>query len=229
MNFISKARHWMRSVRDDAAATRRDLADARHELVEAKILSARTLIRQMAATDVISELGDTEFRVFSQFGEDGIIQYLIRRSRVPRNLRTFVEFGVENYTEANTRFLLVNDNWRGLIMDASASNMASVRAWPFYWKYELSAQEAFIDRDNINDLIGEAGFAGEIGLLSVDVDGNDYWVWERISVVDPIIVIVEYNSLFGASRAVTIPYDPAFDRAPAHYSPLNWGGSLNAH
>jgi hypothetical protein len=166
--------------------------------------------------------------VFSQFGEDGIIQYLTRRSEVPSTLRTFVEFGVNDYREANTRFLLINDNWRGLIMDSSNPNMAAVRASPLYWKYDLTAKAVFIDRDNINDLITEAGFAGKIGLLSIDIDGNDYWVWERISAVDPIIIIVEYNSLFGASRAVTVPYDACFDRGRAHYSHLYWGSSLRA-
>lgn len=192
------------------------------------MLSAKALIRLMAADAAVMELEDVEFGVFSQFGEDGIIQYLIRRARIPPALRTFVEFGVEGYREANTRFLLLNDNWRGLIMDGSGSNMAAVRAWPLFWKYDLTAQEAFIDRDNIDDLLIKAGFAGEIGLLSIDIDGNDYWVWERISAVNPVIVIVEYNSLFGASRAVAVPYDPNFDHGRAHYSHLYWGCSLRA-
>lgn len=228
MNLISRAWRWMRSVREDVVAIRKDIVEVKEEIISAKLLSANVLIRQIAAAPAVNELGDAEFRVFSQFGDDGIIQYLIRRTGIPTALRTFVEFGVGDYLEANTRFLLINDNWRGLIMDSSGPNMAAVRAWPLYWKYDLTAKEAFIDRDNIDDLITTAGFVGEIGLLSIDIDGNDYWVWERISAVSPIIAIVEYNSLFGAYRAVTIPYDPSFDRGRAHYSHLYWGCSLRA-
>jgi hypothetical protein len=228
MNFISRTRLWMRSVRGDVEALRGDVADVKRDMAEIKILSAKGLIRQMAAGAAAIELRDAEFQVFSQFGEDGIIQYLIRRTGIPPRLRTFIEFGVGDYLEANTRFLLINDNWRGLVMDSSGPNMDAVRAWPLYWKRDLMAKAAFIDRDNIDDLITEAGFAGEIGLLSIDIDGNDYWVWEQISAVDPIIVIVEYNSLFGASRAVTVPYDSLFDRGRAHYSHLYWGCSLRA-
>ena len=97
-----------------------------------------------------------------------------------------------------------------------------------YWRHDLTAVHAFVDASNVNPLFSRHGFAGEIGLLSVDIDGNDYWVWKAIDAVQPIIVIVEYNSLFGAERAVAIPYDPAFDRADAHHSNLYWGCSIGA-
>lgn len=218
----------MRSVREDAMALRRDVALLREDVVDAKILSAKALIRQMNDDAAVRELGDVEFRVFSQFGEDGILQYLVRRAGITAPLTSFVEFGVGDYSEANSRFLLLNDNWRGLIIDSSAPHMSALRASPLYWKYDLTAETAFIDRDNIDNLITRAGFSGAIGLLSIDVDGNDYWIWERLTAVDPIIVVVEYNSLFGASRAVTIPYDAAFERGRAHYSHQYWGCSLRA-
>lgn len=166
-----------------------------------------------------------EFRVYSQFGEDGIIQFLLRR--MPALPRTFVEFGVERYEEANTRFLLQHDNWRGLILDGSAT-LSELRAQDVYWRHDLEAISAFIDRDNINQLIGDAGFHGLIGLLSIDIDGNDYWVWERIEVIDPVIVIAEYNSVFGSQRAVSVPYSATFRRTEAHPSNLYWGCSLPA-
>jgi hypothetical protein len=173
-----------------------------------------------------NRLRDAEFSAFSQFGEDGIIQYLLQHAGpVPP---AFVEFGVGNYTEANTLFLLLNDDWRGLILDASARAMAQVRRRDLYWRHDLTAVASFIDRDNINDLIARHGFGGEVGLLSIDLDGNDYWVWERIAVVNPVLVIAEYNSVFGARRAVSVPYDPAFRRTRAHYSNLYFGCSLKA-
>lgn len=198
------------------------------QVAEAKILAAKTLIHQIAARGDLSDIKEAEFKVFSQFGEDGILQYLIRRTEIGVGLRTFVEFGVETYEEANTRFLLVNDNWNGLIIDGSQASIARVKESATFWKNELTAIAAFVDADNINQLIGDNGFRGEIGLLSVDIDGNDYWVWDRIDVVNPVIVVAEYNSVFGADHAITVPYDPNFMRGSAHYSHLYWGASLKA-
>ena len=171
-------------------------------------------------------LREAEFRVFSQWGEDGIIQYLIRH--IPIQNRTFVEFGVQDYLESNTRFLLVNDNWRGLVIDGGAENIDSIRRNDIYWQHTLRAECAFITAENINDLIRSAGFANDIGLLSIDVDGNDYWIWKAIEAVSPRIVVVEYNSRFGADREVTVPYDPAFVRGTAHASMIYYGASLGA-
>jgi hypothetical protein len=174
------------------------------------------------------DLRAAEFRVFSQWGEDGIIQALLS-AIPPASLRkVFVEFGVENYTESSTRFLLVNDNWSGLVIDGSEQNIQYIRHDPIYWQYNLKAECRFITRDNINELIVGNGISGDIGLLSVDIDGNDYWVWERINCITPAIVITEYNARFGAERAVTVPYDASFRRAAAHHSMIYYGASLKA-
>lgn len=167
-----------------------------------------------------------EFRVYSQAGEDGIIQHLLRHVAVPR--KVFVEFGVELYTEANTRFLLTSENWSGLVMDGSAANIEYIRREPTYWRWPLKAVTAFITAENINSLLEQNGVVGEIGLLSIDIDGNDYWVFEAINVIRPAIVVIEYNARFGPDRAVTIPYDPHFVRSQAHPSTLYFGASLRA-
>ena len=200
---------------------------ARESDVDAlKILAAQPLIQYLRSRETPLPLRETEFKVFSQFGDDGIIQYLIHQLRpVPDS---FVEFGVENYRESNTRFLLVNNNWRGLVMDGSEDCIRYIQKDEIYWRHTLIARHAFIDRDNINALLRQAGFTGEIGLLSIDIDGNDYWVWDKIDIVEPVIVIVEYNSIFGPDLAVTIPYDPKFDRHRAHFSGQFWGASLPA-
>ena len=181
--------------------------------------------RQLSASHSC-RLEDHEFRVFSQGGEDGIIQFLLRHVLVES--RTFVEFGVENYRESNTRFLLENNKWRGLIVDRDSDNIDQVKKSHLSWKHDLTAVSAFITRDNINELIRRNGFTGEMGLLSIDLDGNDYWVWKAIDVISPVIVIVEYNYRFGRELAVTIPYDEAFERAGAHSSKIYFGASLRA-
>jgi hypothetical protein len=151
---------------------------------------------------------------------------LLRYVKIQRKI--FVEFGVENYTESNTRFLLVNNNWSGLVIDGSAENVNYLKKDPIYWRHNLKAVQAFIDKDNINGVLFDNGISGDIGILSIDIDGNDYWVWQAIDVVNPAIVIIEYNSRFGKDKAVTIPYDPAFVRSKAHYSMLYAGASLKA-
>lgn len=167
-----------------------------------------------------------EFTVYSQNGEDGILQYLLRTLAIPSH--TFVEFGVGNYRQANTRFLAINDHWSGLVMDSDADNVRQIHADPIFWQINVRAVHAFVTRENINDLLRANGFAGEIGLLSIDIDGNDYWVFEAVTEVSPAVVVIEYNSRFGPNRAVSIPYDPAFDRWRAHPSGLYSGASLRA-
>jgi hypothetical protein len=173
-------------------------------------------------------VGDAEFQVFSQFGEDGILQFLVGHVPVPVESEVFVEFGVETYAEANTRFLLLHDNWRGLIMDGGEAMHGFLEGSGLKWRHHIDAKTAFIDRENINALIGDAGITGDIGLLSVDIDGNDYWVLQAIDVVSPRILAVEYNATFGPAAAVTVPYDPTFVRGQKHWTWLYWGASLAA-
>ncbi len=178
------------------------------------------------ASQPSKKLSDVEFKVFSQWGEDGILQFLISNLEIKNKF--FIEFGVETYRESNTRFLLMNNNWSGLVLDGSRKNIDYIKSDSIYWKYNLKADCAFIDRDNINDLIAKNGLTGEVGLLSVDIDGNDYWVWQAIDVINPVIVICEYNSLWGAENAVSTPYDASFIRSNKHYSNLYYGASIKA-
>ncbi len=171
-------------------------------------------------------INDYEFKVSSQWGEDGIIQYLIKNIEIENKI--FVEFGVEKYTESNTRFLLQNNNWKGLVIDGSEENISYIKNDPIYWRYNLKTQCAFITKDNINELITKNGIHGDIGILSVDIDGNDYWIWEAIECVSPRIVICEYNALFGNKEKVSVPYKADFIWTNEHFSNLYWGTSLAA-
>ena len=93
--------------------------------------------RQLAALPQDGPLNAYEFGASSQWGEDGIIQHLLRHVCIQH--RIFVEFGVESYVEANTRFLLVNDNWSGLVLDGAVENIATIRRDPIYWQRNLKA------------------------------------------------------------------------------------------
>lgn len=174
----------------------------------------------------ICKLNDAEFKVFSQWGEDGIIQWLIKK--IPIKNKTFIEFGVEDYEESNTRFLLMNNNWSGMIIDGSEEAINHVKNTNWFWRYDLKAIAKFITRENICSLLEESGFDEDLGILSVDIDGNDYWILQQITNYKPRILICEYNAVFGYDRAVSIPYKEDFYRTEAHYSNLYWGASLQA-
>ena len=191
------------------------------------MLLAELRLQQIAELGALPRISDAGMKVYSQHDDDGIIQYLLRH--LPELPLSFIEFGTEDYEEANTRFLVMRDGrWRGLLIDGDPRNIAYIRNGEVYWRYDLMAISAQVTRDNINQLFAESGFTGEIGILSIDVDGVDYWLWDAITVVSPIIVIVEYNAVFGATQPVTVPYDPAFQRTAAHFSNLYFGASLSA-
>lgn len=195
------------------------------ETIRGNILSAQLLAAANNAKETIHSLDEAAFSVFSQRGEDGIIQYIC--SKIPMPDKTFIEFGVEDYTESNTRLLLFN-NWRGLVFDSNALNIRFIKKDIIYWKYDITAVQSFITAGNINRLIDDYTTNSDTGLLSIDIDGNDYWVWEAISCIRPRVVVCEYNAVFGCDHAVTVPYNPAFVKHTAHYSCLYFGASLPA-
>jgi hypothetical protein len=166
------------------------------------------------------------FSIYSQFDEDGILQFLIENLEIKNN--TFVEIGVENYEEANTRFLLENNLWSGLIIDSSKDNINFVKKQNYYWRYNLQASASFVTKENINKIIKKYIFEENIGLLSIDIDGNDYWIWQAISVIKPDILILEYNSLFGKERSLTLKYDESFIRPSQGLFRCMYGASLKA-
>lgn len=190
-----------------------------------KFIHGQNLVSSQKLRD-IDNIHDAEFKVYSQWGEDGIIQWALSKISTPH--KCFIEFGVENYQESNTRFLMMHDNWRDLVMDGSEDNINFIKRAPYYWRHDLTAICSFITRENINRLFIDNGFTGDIGLLSIDIDGNDYWVWEAIDAVSPCIVVCEYNSIYGYDKKVTVPYREDFLRHKAHYSYLYFGASIGA-
>lgn len=178
-------------------------------------------------------LWDFEFSAYSQNGEDGIIDFLLNILELDSSIypRAFIEFGVQNYVESNTRYLLKKRNFQGLIIDGDRENIDYIRRDEIYWRFDLEAKCAFITKDNINALIKEWLDSRElknVALLSIDIDGVDYFVWESIECVNPAIVVVEYNALFGSIDSRSVPYRDDFERFSADYSGLYFGASIKA-
>jgi hypothetical protein len=189
------------------------------------LLQGKELAWRAASFPATASFREVGFKVFSQWDEDGIIQYLI--NKLPIENETFIEFGVENYEESNTRFLMLNNNWQGMVLDGCGADIRAIRKDPIYWQYDLQAKAAWITRENIDTLLSQSGFSPDVGLLSIDIDGNDYWIWEAIQSIRPRIVLVEYNGLFKLAP-VAVPYRDDFDRTSAHHSNLYYGSSLAA-
>jgi hypothetical protein len=147
------------------------------------------------------------YKVYSQNDEDGIIAEIFRR--IGATSRTFVEFGVETGVECNTARLLV-EGWRGLWIEANAASVAAIRQnfSAVIADSKLVLQESRVTADNINGLIGQGGYSGEIDLLAIDIDGNDYWVWKAIDVVAPRVVVIEYNATLRPPMSLVVPYRP---------------------
>ena len=175
--------------------------------------------------DPVGRLRRAESRVYSQNGEDGVVAHLL--SLAGPGDRRFVEFGVEDGTECNTANLALTFGWRGLQLEANAADAA--RAWDFYsGRADVRVVEARVTPANIDALLAEHGFDGELDLLSIDIDGNDYWVWETLNAARPRVVVIEYNAVFGPARSLTVPY--AERPSPYEAHPTGWyhGASLTA-
>ena len=193
---------------------------------EIMLLNQGKILEELYSVKDAKKLSDYEWKVFSQWGEDGIIQFLIREVEIKN--KTFVEFGVEDFFESNCRYLLMSSDWQGFVIDGSEENIQQLQSSSFYWKHDLQSLTAFIDKENINELLTNPGFDKDLGILSVDLDGNDYHIINSINVFEPRIIIIEFNPYFGTDRAITVPYDPSFYRTEKHHSNLYFGASIKA-
>ena len=147
-------------------------------------------------------------KVYSQNEEDGIVTEILRRIGVTG--RTFWEFGVQDGTENNTLYRLV-DGWRGAWIEGSPADVAKIRERfaAAITDGRLKVREGLVDRDNVNALAAELGLPRELDLLSIDIDGNDYHVWEALDAVAPRAVVIEYNPKLPPPTRWVMRYDPS--------------------
>jgi len=145
------------------------------------------------------------YKAYSQNDEDGIIAEIFRR--IGTTDKRFIEFGVQNGLESNTHYLLFKD-WQGLWIEGSSEFYTEIqnKFRSVINSGQLAVQNEFITRENINKIFHENGFHGEIDLLSIDIDGNDYHVWKAVDVVSPRVVVIEYNAKFPPDCDWHMPY-----------------------
>lgn len=174
----------------------------------------------------IQSLGEVEYKVFSQFGEDGILDYILKQLNIinPK----FVEIGVGDYSESNTRFLYANMHGKGLIIDCLKDLKNKVSKNVKLWRGHLTILEEFINSENINKLLEKNNFDHNIDLFSIDIDGIDYWILDKMPDNFSKICVIEYNATFGSELEITVPNIKTFNRTNYHYSNLCYGMSLKA-
>lgn len=166
------------------------------------------------------DLRNFEKKIFSQNGEDGIIEEIFRR--IGTTNRFFVEFGIENGNECNTRALIENQKWQGLWIDGSEENCKAAQKQ--FSPKGVFVQKAFVKKENIADLFAKNQVPKELDLLVIDIDGNDYWVWEALHGYSPRVVVIEYNASYLPSQDWIMPYkaDHMFDGT------IHYGASLKS-
>jgi hypothetical protein len=161
----------------------------------------------------LPHLSQVAFKAFSQTDEDGILLYIF--SIIGSASKKSVEICAGNGMECNTANLIINHGWHGLLVDGNEalvnSGIEFYKRNPHTYVYPPTFVHCWITRDNVNEVITKNGFEGEIDLLSIDMDGVDYWIWSAINSIGPRVVVVEYQDIIGPDRALTVPYNDTFN------------------
>lgn len=179
-----------------------------------------------------------EQRVYSVKCEDGIIEEIFNRIGVTN--RTFAEFGVSWRGYENNSLYLLLKGWNGLWIEGNplihSKDEDATGSTLYHFRNVVQAREKYIGEgrlkilnryvtaENIEQLFDEVKLSAEFDFLSIDIDGNDYWVWKAIQKYNPRVVCMEYNSILGATASCTVPYDPAWQWDGSYY----FGASLAA-
>lgn len=210
----SKIRGALRSsLREELAASEL------HQHLESKLTTGPTQValrmhyRQLAqAGHPAPKFSEVEFSVFSQNAEDGILLYLF--SVLGTTNRRIIEVCCGDGIECNAANLIVHHGFQGFLVDGSERNLAA--GHKFYNSCRTTRvcpptlHCGWITAETVNDTLAKSGWQGAVDLLSIDIDGNDYWVWKAIDVIQPRILAVEFNPELGPTATLTMPYKPDF-------------------
>jgi hypothetical protein len=205
-NSISRLRHWITTpaIRE-MEYTRPDAAT--------QVMLRLAYQDRIRRGEPLPSFRDVGFKAYSQTDEDGILWYIF--SLIGETNRISVELCAGDGQECNSASLMIHHGWHGLLVDGNPSNVAKAEAFYFSHKatrhFPPKTRQAWITAENVNELVSSNGFSGEIDLLTIDVDGMDYWLWKALTVVRPRVVVMEYNTSAGPDQCVTVPYQPDFN------------------
>ena len=176
--------------------------------------------------DTIKNLQEAEYKIFSQTGEDGIIDFLTSKLHISNS--KFVEIGVGDYSECNTRYIYEKSFSKGLIVDIEHDLKKKVSKNIDLCRGLLEIENIEVSALNINQILEKYELNEKLDLFSIDIDGIDYWVIEKLKSRISKIFVAEYNPTFGHNLEISIPNIKNFNRFQAHYSGCYYGASLKA-
>lgn len=190
-----------------------------------RIQFGKILIKEIQADESKKELNEYEVKIFSQWGEDGILDYLV--GKIQLKYPSILEIGVGNFEECNSRFLMENRLARVVVVDKNKALNKFLNNYPEKWKFHIDNIQEYVTKDNISRIFRKSKeFLNKVDILSIDIDGMDYWILKEIPLEEISIIICEYNPIFGHQNALTVPYSASFDRTAASLSGKYFGASI---
>jgi len=184
------------------------------QITQVMLRNQYILMKKLIEPHEMPSLKDVGFKAYSEFEEDGILLYIF--SIIGTTNKRVVEICAGDGIECMAANLIINHGWEGLLFDGNIEQVN--KAVEFYATHETTLyhppifKHAWITKENVNDLIAESGFKGNIDLLSLDMDGNDYYIMEAIDVVKPRVIICETHNIIPSELSLTIPYKADFNR-----------------
>ena len=215
-NLISNIKSIYRSL----------LSEIDRNYIQTSILATRI---QRINYSMFNDLRQAELKVFSQNGEDGIIDYCLET--IGLKDINFLELGSSDFVECNSRFCNLIRNSGTYLVDSKMDIKKLTKNFEDrFINSKIYCKNTWVSKDNINNIIREAKTKlGRINVLSIDLDGNDYWIIKSIIDLDFDLIIVEYNPTLSANLPVSVPYDPNFDRTKKHFTWKYYGATLEAY
>lgn len=167
-----------------------------------------------------------EFSGFSQNGEDGILDVL--RKRLNASNRYFIEIGAADGIENNSGWLLVAEKYNGLLIEGSPHLVERARRTVVGYSVGAEIHNMFVTKESVFEIKSLALYH-DPDVFSLDIDGNDYYIADAVfnAGFRPKIFVVEYNSVYGPERSMTIEYEPTFVFTKAHPTHLYYGVSIS--
>ncbi|MDR3362808.1 MAG: hypothetical protein LBO64_08230 [Desulfovibrio sp.] len=202
----------IQNIQNKVAAFMTRQEDQHASVMQAVLVSQYHLMKHSLPPTALPKLSQVGFKVYSQFEEDGLLLFIF--SLIGAESRRVLEVCAGNGRECMAANLIINHGWEGLLFDGNEAAVAEAvnffAGHPRTWLHPPQCIHAWITRDNINELVTGHGFSGEIDLLSLDMDGNDYWILKALNGVSPRVIICETQNAVPAGIAVTQPYAEDF-------------------
>jgi hypothetical protein len=206
--FLRKPYHQVRDLVNRNAVDEGSLS----QQIQRNIVTQYLLVKNQGGS-LYPKLCDSGFRVYSEFEEDGMILYVL--ALIGFKSKKVVEMCCGTGRECMATNLILNHGFDGYLFDGDPRNIESARGF-FQSKkdcllYIPVLRHAWITIDNVNEQLIAAGCEGEVDVFSLDMDGNDYWIWQAIKVIKPRLLVCETHNIIPSDQSLTIEYRPDFN------------------